>query len=527
MIRIVNRYYLVPLLLLLALWSGWFIHQTSFVLAGERYYSLFDDAMISMTYAKNVTQGFGLNWAKFGDPVEGYTSPLWTFCMVPFQLLPIAWGKVSLAFAIFCAMVLGTNVVVLDKILRKRFSIEALLPRMAATFSLAFLYPLNFWSLEGMECGPQVLLFLLGLDQFMAFEQGRNPKHLYRLGVVLAAAMLLRMDMIFFVGWVILFLAPWLWANKQMAWRFLLIAGAPMALYLGFRLLYFHDLFPNTYYLKLYKIPLNVRLLRGWHYFEIWAKPLWMVWYMLPLMVALCWRNRGAWLSFACIITYFAYNIYVGGDAWEPEDIGANRFTIVVMPFAIILLVTGWSTLAARLRGIAGTILKNLLPAASAILLMILVNGILFVKGKEHNWDRLWVVKPPYNTDYQTWNTSKALQMNDWLGTGNRVACVQAGDIGYFCHAELVDMMGYNGHKIAREETYFKLTPEFYMLFLPGHMKVDYDWVMRDMKPDHIVDFWSVAPELRLHFDSMLVELHYVEAPIGGWNKEGYQRREK
>jgi len=33
-----------------------FIYRTSFVVAGRRYFSLFDDAMVSMRYARNVAQ---------------------------------------------------------------------------------------------------------------------------------------------------------------------------------------------------------------------------------------------------------------------------------------------------------------------------------------------------------------------------------------------------------------------------------------------------------------------------------------
>src|SRR5258705_13076018 len=76
--------------LALAVWSGWLIYRSSFVVAGTRYFSLFDDAMISMVYAKNFVEGFGLNWARFGPPVEGFTSPLWTFAMIPVNALPLA-----------------------------------------------------------------------------------------------------------------------------------------------------------------------------------------------------------------------------------------------------------------------------------------------------------------------------------------------------------------------------------------------------------------------------------------------------
>jgi hypothetical protein len=46
-----------------ALWAIAFIWRSSFVAVdGNRYFSLFDDAMISMRYAWNLVHGYGLVW---------------------------------------------------------------------------------------------------------------------------------------------------------------------------------------------------------------------------------------------------------------------------------------------------------------------------------------------------------------------------------------------------------------------------------------------------------------------------------
>ena len=42
------------------LYASFFIYRTSFDVGGERYFSLFDDAMISMRYARNLAHGLGL-----------------------------------------------------------------------------------------------------------------------------------------------------------------------------------------------------------------------------------------------------------------------------------------------------------------------------------------------------------------------------------------------------------------------------------------------------------------------------------
>src|SRR5437667_5135679 len=91
-LRAERRAWLLPTALSagLAAWSAWFIWRTSFVADGRRVFCLFDDAMISMAYARNLVEGHGLNWARWGAPVEGFTHPLWLALMVPIHWLPLA-----------------------------------------------------------------------------------------------------------------------------------------------------------------------------------------------------------------------------------------------------------------------------------------------------------------------------------------------------------------------------------------------------------------------------------------------------
>jgi len=70
--------------ILLACWALLavnFISRTSHVsLNGVRYFSLFDDGMISMRYAKNLVEHHALFW-NLGERVEGFSNPLWTLIM--------------------------------------------------------------------------------------------------------------------------------------------------------------------------------------------------------------------------------------------------------------------------------------------------------------------------------------------------------------------------------------------------------------------------------------------------------------
>src|ERR671916_2497507 len=78
-------------------WASLFIYESSFVgIDGKRYFCLFDDAMISMRYAWNLSHGFGLVWNP-GEYVEGYTNPLMTLLM---SLPTLLFDKVGAVLAV-------------------------------------------------------------------------------------------------------------------------------------------------------------------------------------------------------------------------------------------------------------------------------------------------------------------------------------------------------------------------------------------------------------------------------------------
>src|ERR1041385_3811930 len=88
-----------------------FILRTGFTVFGERYYTLFDDAMISMRYAHNLAAGHGLVWNP-GEvpPVEGYTNLLWTLWMAAIHRLPLPLSKTSLVVMVSGAFILLAQV---------------------------------------------------------------------------------------------------------------------------------------------------------------------------------------------------------------------------------------------------------------------------------------------------------------------------------------------------------------------------------------------------------------------------------
>src|SRR5215203_3428828 len=104
------------LLVAYAAYALLFIFKTSFVIDGVRYFSLFDDAMISMRYAKNVAEGFGAVWNPGGEPIAGYTNPLWMLFMAVLHLLPVAQSTLSLFVQVAAAILLIVNLAYVAKI---------------------------------------------------------------------------------------------------------------------------------------------------------------------------------------------------------------------------------------------------------------------------------------------------------------------------------------------------------------------------------------------------------------------------
>jgi hypothetical protein len=76
-----ERIALALLFIAYVVWAGLFIYRSSYVaIDGQRYFGLFDDAMISMRYAWNFAHGLGLVW-NAGERVEGYSNLLMTLGM--------------------------------------------------------------------------------------------------------------------------------------------------------------------------------------------------------------------------------------------------------------------------------------------------------------------------------------------------------------------------------------------------------------------------------------------------------------
>ena len=335
-----------------------FIFRTSFVALGQRWFVLFEDAMISMRYARNFARGDGLVWNAGEQPVEGYTNFLWTLWMSVVHRFGLPPAKISLAIMFTGVVILVVNALVVRAITRE-VTAAKWAPLATATATL-FFYPLVFWTLRGMEVGALTLLVDTLLLLALRLENRWTFAGALSMGLLAGAAFLLRSDSAVSCG---LISAYAILVTPGVA-RFVtagLIGGFFGAAVIGqgaFRIETYGEKLPNTYYLKLLHVPLSARLKRG----------VFVALQVLAFQLAVAAggarrcalrdaapRDRSHVVDAAVedaahraeratpppprrrvVALQLAYATYVGGDAWE-WMLYANRYTTVGMPALIVL----------------------------------------------------------------------------------------------------------------------------------------------------------------------------------------------
>jgi hypothetical protein len=535
---------LLALLGALATWSGWFIFRTSFVVGGRRVFCLFDDAMISMTYARNLVEGFGLNWARRGAPVEGFTHPLWVALMVPVNLLPLPLDRRCLVMQVASLALLLLHVALVRRLMLRHFTLPGARHWLPACVLTAFYYPLSFWALEGMETGLQAVLTTASVMLALDIVHGRRDRHLALL-LIGTLMVLLRMDMALLV--IVAQVYVW-WPRRETPqhrawppppgwWLGAAALGLTAAGYLVFRWEYFHDLLPNTYYLKLGGIPLAVRLLRGG------SKLLDMLLAHAPLLLAVAlglalqlflpreapadgsgageaWRRRLV-LPAAVFALCCAYSVVVGGDTWE-ATVRANRFVAFAMPQVFVLfnalLNQALSAARRRWRSAGGPALRYGLVAVT-VLALVAANGLWPSargavgrggqraagdqgdavdqgdQGAAESWKRFTVVSRPL---YSGEHASIFSQLRDLQAIAEPSAAVAvswAGIPAYFSDFRMVDELGYNDRHLAHRAPAVELTEDNFNAFVPGHVKWDYAYIVDRQRPDAFLQLWAADKE--------------------------------
>ncbi len=496
-------------------YAALFIWRSSFSIGGVRYFCLFDDDMISMTYAANLAHGYGLVWNPGGHRVLGFTNLLWVLYLSLFHLLPISAAKISLFIQASGAVFLGLSLLITRRIGQAAFPDQPGVGTLSML--LVGLYgPLVNWSLQGTEVSL-LTLFVTG-SVWLALDAVGSESPAFLLYLVLGVSTLCRVDMAVFAGIVLLslsFACPSRWR-----WHLLvggLIVGAFLLAQFSFNLAYYGEPLPNTYYLKLTGYPISGRLRSGLKAALILFLPL------LPLIAIVLgtvsvrrMRNEYRLTLVAPLVGQMLYSIWVGGDAWEWWG-GANRYISIVMPLFFVLVssaLLNYAGIISRLAGGTGRLRWYAERSALAVFAV----AALFLTNVYHLRNNLLLASPLQTAkSHEPWNCNEdmvrqALLIRSLTERHARIAVVWAGAIPYFARRSAIDLLGKNDVKIAHEPMHVESKIARDHGFWPGHLKWDYQYSIERLKPDVVLQLWGVGSK-----DLPFLTAKYVPVSVSGF----------
>ncbi|MEJ5202356.1 MAG: hypothetical protein WHV66_08995 [Anaerolineales bacterium] len=478
---------------LFLLWSGVFIYKSSTIaIDGQRYFSLFDDAMVSMRYGWNLSHGFGLVWNP-GERVEGYTNLLMTLLMA---LSTLVFDKVTAVLAI---QLLGVLFVVASALLAGEIAARLVDQESAAwkvsvrllvVFTTLFYYPLAYWSLMGMETGLLTVLILTAVFMAFRFAETKQRSDLWKLGLFCGLAYLTRPDSVLFsvALFALVFREIWKMKGERSEWLTALGAfGLLIAFVSGqtlFRWLYYGELLPNTYTLKVAGAPLSVRLRGGFDYIKPYLKSVLLVALLATSDVLFNYRRQKLVLFLLWGIAVF-YTVFVGGDAWPYW-----RLTAPTMPLALVLAALGAQ---AFFKSLSETgffrsyfLRKPLLPerfVPAFLVTVIVISGLVF---SDYGFRReIFFLQKLYTTGANAWNVNVALAIREVTTENASVGTTAAGVMPYYSGRRAIDYLGKSDKYIAH------LPPDLSgaIEWRPGHIKYSLEYSLKQLQPTYTETF--------------------------------------
>ncbi len=402
-----------------------------------------DDAFISFRYAQNLVQQGELTWNPGEtDRVEGYTNFLWTLLMAVPHLLGINPVTFSMALGLLCAFGSFITFWHLSAYILKDFNY-----RLLALVLLGTNYTFSAYATGGLETQLQALLILLGtLITLRLTLDGKtaSPRSLAALSILAALALLTRLDSA--LPFAVLYAAIGLHLlmlklPPRKTVGNILIAVLPAALILGvwfaWKLSYYGDLLPNTFYAKTGGLSYNA-IYNGIFYLYKYAHS----YLLIPFAILFLFygprlaRRPVLWLLIAMTGIWLLYIVYVGGDFME------FRFLVPIIPFITLLI----------------TALIQLISSQEVKYTLV----ILMLAGSFHHQQTFTFINGIEPVDILEGHLTKPGE--NWVGAGKTLAALfpdkddpvviavsAAGAIPYYSQLPTVDVLGLNDKWIARE----------------------------------------------------------------------------
>jgi arabinofuranosyltransferase len=531
-----------------------FVWRAGFDTPSGRQFTLFDDAMISMTYARTLAETGEWVWFPGADRVQGITNPLWTLYMTLLHVVGLEGSSAALAVSLTGIVLLLGSALIVSRLVRRGLAgwQSALGASAIAGGLVPFLYPVSYWTLRGMEVGLLALLailMVLGVSAAVTrWQDGSSAAVILALcGVVGVLGIATRLDFAVIAG----ALSAWmlLWApGKRSRIDVLFFMLLPPVIFgvivLAFQQAYWGDWLTNTYRLKMEGFSLLERITRG-VVTTGKALPV-LVLTICGLVATLKWSFQAATKHLAVSLATVAfvvtaYSVWVGGDAWEDYRI-INRYIAVSLPACVavamigvghflrnaipnvtrttvvpltILVVSGlglgamanpfgFSTKQAGLivLGLASVVAVTVLACrahtrfssakgpAVTVLAAAALAMILSTSLIPGTVQLLEIAQAPGEVDARM--TRLGRNLNRVTEPGAQIAVLWAGSPSYYSERAMIDLLGKSDRRIATGLPSQVQTLESNSTFYPGHNKWDFEYSIGELEPDVVADFWGV-----------------------------------
>lgn len=503
-------------------WAAYFVWETS-VLAidGRRYFTLFDDAMISMRYAYNLTHGSGLVWNP-GERVEGYTNLLMTLLMAPANALldkSLASLPVQIVGAVLVLLSACLAVLVFDQLADIPVHHRRWLRPLIFGGVLA-LYPLAFWSLVGMETSLVTVLLLGSVALCNRFSRTGQPGAVFGASILLSLAYLARPDAAIFALIAFAYLSWLAWKRTGLLPAARLMLGAALLYSLlplgqtAFRLLFYGELLPNTYILKLDGIPLGFRLKWGWVF-------------IVPFLVSVAAMLVTSGLRLvsgfslarlnlaALFVSAVVYQVSNGGDPWPYW-----RIVTPTLPLLFILHVEACYAFCVRARSLLETRhagARALALTRQLALLGSVVLGLVGLVALDYPFRREILLRDkPFQAIVSPLFIDEALILNQITSPDATVGVFWAGALPYFLDRPAIDFLGKMDKHIARMPIDPEAAERDMILRIPGHNKYDLDYSLKTLRPTFAQAFiwgkqdlteWASSEYVRVIYHGFALDL--------------------
>ena len=497
-----EKYVLLTISICFILWSTVFIYKSSFIaIDGNRYFCLFDDAMISMRYAWNLSHGSGLVWNQ-GEYIQGYSNFLLTLIMSLVTLIFDKSSSVLIIQALNVVIMLAiayVNMKISDYAIPQELLQHHTFIRILSFLGILFYYPLVYWSLMGMETGLLTLLLLLSILFAFIYINNKTVPSLYLVAGFLGLAHLTRNDSIIFASLIWMYIAyKILLFKSKINYKGFTQLSKPFIFYalfivgqLSFQYSYYGEMLPNTYTLKLTGMPLYARIVNGIGFTIPFITSISFI-ITLAIVGITLYSKKSNYLLLSFILSAISYQIFIGGDAWNYW-----RLTSPSMPLLIILFIIALDIVVIKVSK-TGTFRIKI----RVILLMLI--GLALANSKFLREIMFLNTTPQASANH--YNVNTAITLDQLITKDSTIGVYWAGSIPYFSGRKAVDFLGKSDRYVAH------LAPDLSgsiayagMSSVPGHNKYDLNYSIKSLKPTFVQGFTWGTQDL-----SEWAETHYV-----------------